>query len=164
MILSNSKRSLEFQSGFTLIELMIVLVIISILVAIALPAYQEYTARAQATEGFTATSGLKNDIVAFVAESGRLPKGSDLKDKGAAAQIAAEAKVLDGRYFDARKVTVKAGGIINVEFSAGVNKGKRMTLTPTVNRNGQITGWKCAPGKPKKKAIDKLRLPASCQS
>lgn len=55
------------QQGFTLIELMIVVAIIGILAAIALPAYQDYTARAQATEGLTLTAGLRTDIAEQIA-------------------------------------------------------------------------------------------------
>ncbi|WP_018938054.1 MULTISPECIES: pilin [unclassified Thioalkalivibrio] len=50
------------QKGFTLIELMIVVAIIGILAAIALPAYQDYTARAQASEGLSITAGMRTDI------------------------------------------------------------------------------------------------------
>ncbi|HEV7929724.1 MAG TPA: pilin, partial [Nitrosospira sp.] len=49
----------QAQKGFTLIELMIVVAIIGILAAVALPAYQDYTARAQATEAMTLLGGLK---------------------------------------------------------------------------------------------------------
>jgi type IV pilus assembly protein PilA len=51
------------QQGFTLIELMIVVAIIGILAAIAIPAYQDYTAKAQSSEGFTLLDGLKTPIV-----------------------------------------------------------------------------------------------------
>ncbi len=151
------------QAGYTLIEVIIVIAIIGVLAAIALPAYQEHVARTQVIEAFTVTSGLKAEIGIFVADKGRLPDNKDLKNKGTAASIAVQAKALDGKYFDAGDITIESGGVIAVEFRTGVNKGKRMILTPTIIKDDEIDRWKCAPGKPKKKAIDKSRLPLSCQ-
>jgi prepilin-type N-terminal cleavage/methylation domain-containing protein len=62
--MQNMKRTT--QQGFTLIELMIVVAIIGILAAIALPAYQDYTARAQASEALSSTAGLRADIAVYV--------------------------------------------------------------------------------------------------
>ncbi|MBL8518144.1 MAG: pilin [Betaproteobacteria bacterium] len=58
------------QQGFTLIELMIVVAIIGILAAVAIPAYQDYTAKAQASEGFTLLGGLKTPVAEAIAASG----------------------------------------------------------------------------------------------
>lgn len=63
----------QVQKGFTLIELMIVVAIIGILAAVALPAYQDYTARAQASEAATLLGGLKSDIVEQWNTSSKVP-------------------------------------------------------------------------------------------
>lgn len=57
------------QKGFTLIELMIVVAIIGILAAVAIPAYQDYTAKAQASEGFTLLAGMKTPVAEGIASS-----------------------------------------------------------------------------------------------
>jgi type IV pilus assembly protein PilA len=66
------------QQGFTLIELMIVVAIIGILAAIAIPAYQDYIARAQAAEGVELLGGLKTPIAEFVGSNGAYPTTADL--------------------------------------------------------------------------------------
>ena len=63
------------QKGFTLIELMIVVAIIGILAAIAIPAYQDYTIRAQVTEGLTLAGDLKAGIAEYTAQVGEWPAG-----------------------------------------------------------------------------------------
>src|SRR5690554_2643638 len=127
----------QMQKGFTLIELMIVVAIIGILAAIALPAYQDYTGRAQASEALTATAGLRADIAVYSSENG------GITDVEADAAIADQADELNGNYFSDGDVSVGAGGIISVVFDNGVHSGETFTLEPTVEGSGQISRWEC---------------------
>src|ERR1700677_3675390 len=74
------------QKGFTLIELMIVIAIIGILAAIAIPAYQNYTIRSQVTEGLSLADGWKTSISEYYAQNGKFPSGAAVAPT--AAQIA----------------------------------------------------------------------------
>src|SRR5687767_11847445 len=125
------------QKGFTLIELMIVVAIIGILAAIAIPAYQDYTIRAQVTEGLNLAGAAKAAVSESFANNGTFPTTNALAGIGTATDI-------QGKYVSS--VTVGANGVITVLFGNQANAanlaGKTLTLTPGVSANGDV-GWQC---------------------
>jgi type IV pilus assembly protein PilA len=123
------------SSGFTMIELMIVVAIIGILASIAIPAYQDYTARAQSTEALKVSYALQTDLAIYVAENNSFA-GVDTDPA-----ITALAANLDGKYVSG--VTVAADGSINVPFDNGALAGQTFTLQPVLN-GSQIARWTCA--------------------
>ena len=141
------------QKGFTLIELMIVVAIIGILAAIAIPAYQDYTIRAQVTEGLNLASDLKAAIGEVYADRG----GGSTIDSGAAGIPPANYK--SGKYVESITVT---DGTILIEYGISANSkidGRRLSLVPTTNDNDDII-WTC--GGSGTTLVAKY-LPASCR-
>ncbi|MEM7282617.1 MAG: pilin [Pseudomonadota bacterium] len=123
----------KIQQGFTLIELMIVVAIIGILAAIAIPAYQDFTIRAQVSEGMSLASSLKADISEFFQDRGTLP-----------ADIAALGILnpSSGKYVSA--VTV-GGGVITIDYGEQANTNiapEFLSLVPWQSNNGDII-WVC---------------------
>ena len=124
----------QVQKGFTLIELMIVIAIIGILAAIAIPAYQNYTIRAQVTEGLTLGDGWKTAISEYYANTGNWPTQANLTGTC----------VSSGKYESA--VTVTTGGVIQITYGGTqVNSkisGCNLAIVPYVNANNDVL-WIC---------------------
>src|SRR5688572_13438749 len=120
----------SLQKGFTLIELMIVVAIIGILAAVALPAYQDYTIRAKVSELVLAASNAK------VTVSENAQNNGTLTDSNVGASIESTGKVSGG--------TVAAGGVITVQgTSSTVGTAVTITLTPSFNAQDGKVIWAC---------------------
>lgn len=123
------------QQGFTLIELMIVVAIIGILAAIAIPAYQDYTIRAQVSEGLNLTGACKAAVTEYYQDQGTFPGDNAKAGLEAAANI-------KGKY--TTQVEVTGLGLCTAtygnEANANIN-GAKLTMTPTDNQ-GSVS-WDC---------------------
>nr|WP_101133090.1 pilin [Neisseria meningitidis] len=123
------------QKGFTLIELMIVIAIVGILAAVALPAYQDYTARAQVSEAILLVEGQKSAVTEYYLNHGIWPANNS------SAGVASSADI-KGKYVE--KVEVKNGVVTAEMKSSGVNKeiqGKKLSLWAK-RQNGSVK-WFC---------------------
>ena len=135
------KRSL--QQGFTLIELMIVVAIIGILAAVALPAYQDYTVRAKTTEVILAASGAKTGASEAAATLGGLPTTDQFSP------VSQVSKYVASVAWDGSKIVATATGDAKIT-------GSTITLTPATTASG-VLNWTCGGN------IDKKYRPSSCQ-
>ena len=125
----------KVQQGFTLIELMIVVAIIGILAAIAIPAYQDYTIRAQVSEGLNLSGGAKAAVTEYYQDQGVFPTTNVI------AGIEAPGAII-GKYVTL--VTVGAAGTIAITYGGDANAnitGAVLTMTPT-NNLGSVS-WAC---------------------
>ncbi|EPG0248447.1 pilin [Neisseria gonorrhoeae] len=131
------------QKGFTLIELMIVIAIVGILAAVALPAYQDYTARAQVSEAILLAEGQKSAVTEYYLNNGKWPENNG--DAG----VASPPSDIKGKYV--QKVEV-AKGVVTAEMaSSNVNKeiqGKKLSLW--ARRQDGSVKWFC--GQPVQRA------------
>jgi type IV pilus assembly protein PilA len=137
------------QRGFTLIELMIVVAIIGILSAIAVPAYLSYTARAQVMEGLSLAGGWKPAIIEYYATNGSWPSQTDLN--GTMQSV--------GVYASNVNVTT---GVIQITYAGPqVNNainGATLTLVPYTNDNDDVL-WQCGLAAPPSGSIASGAVP-----
>ena len=142
----------RLSAGFTLIELMIVVAIIAILAAIAIPAYQDYLIRAQVSEGMVLSSGAKAAIWDFVSNTGRFPPNNQ------SAGLAKNTSIT-GSYVSSVDVT---NGVVKVLYNgpkanrAITSAGQYLMLSP-ISHAGSIA-WVCTPS-----TLNPKYLPTTCR-
>ncbi len=137
------------QQGFTLIELMIVVAIIGILAAIAIPAYQDYTIRAQVSEGLNLAGGAKAAVSEYTMDSGLFP--SDNPEAGLSAAASINGKYVTSVTNASGLLTVAYGNSAHTTLAAG-------TLQLSAATSAGSVQWIC-----KSATILDKHLPAACR-
>ncbi|MEX2481125.1 MAG: pilin [Gammaproteobacteria bacterium] len=145
---------MQKQQGFTLIELMIVVAIIGILAAVAIPAYQDYTVRAKVTEGLSLASAGKTAVSEYFASTGGLPTTND--EAGMATSESISGNSVDN-------VAVGANGVITITFSTNPIDGDTLVLTPATSA-GRVV-WFCGTDKDggSQGTLENKYRPSSCR-
>ncbi|MEZ0469283.1 pilin [Luteimonas salinilitoris] len=140
----------KFQKGFTLIELMIVIAILGILIAIALPAYQDYTVRSRVSEGVAQTAPAKLAVAETASSLGALSlvttANSGFTFSTNATDYVASISVADG------------GAIVTTTRSTGADVEPAMTFTPSQVSNTAPINWTCTTP-----AAQHKYVPAECR-
>jgi type IV pilus assembly protein PilA len=129
----------SIQKGFTLIELMIVVAIIGILAAIAIPAYQDYTIRSQVTEGLNLAGAVKAAVAETYADRGEWPVNNEragiVDDTGN--PVTPTGKYVSGIQVQTGTINITYGGQANSNISGGI-----LSLRPRLSANDDVI-WLC---------------------
>ena len=134
----------RIQQGFTLIELMIVVAIIGILAAVALPAYQEYTVRAKVSEVMLAASSARVGVAEYVNTYSALPSQASFTPENQVTRYVASVG------WDGAAITAQAQGEPKIQ-------GSTLTLTAALANNSTQVNWTC------NGTIDAKYRPSSCK-
>jgi type IV pilus assembly protein PilA len=143
----------QVQKGFTLIELMIVVAIIGILAAMALPAYQDYTKRSHVSEGLSLAGSLKQATAEYRADKGQWPTSN--AEAGAALGSSIKGNAVNSVTLTSANPTTAP--IIEIIYNTKVENGKTIQITPTNSAGGMK--WNCYEGT----VANKYR-PAACRT
>jgi len=149
-------RKMQLQQGFTLIELMIVVAIIGILAAVAIPSYQDYTARAQVTEAVGLSSGFKTGMAEYYADKGIWPSF-----------ITSVGDTTSGKYVNTVAITAGSGTSGTLEMTAtmrpsGVNSGiQGSTYVLSTTDGGK--NWACGQLASTPGTLASKYLPGACK-
>jgi len=140
----------QVQKGFTLIELMIVVAIIGILAAVAIPAYQDYTIRSQVSEGMSLAAGAKTAVAEYYNQTGAFPTANASAGLSTATSIT-------GSYVTGVNA---ANGIITITYGNDANANiSPDTLILSATDSGGSLEWNCKPG-----SIETKYVPTSCRN
>ena len=140
------------QKGFTLIELMIVVAIIGILAAVAIPSYQDYITRAQVTEAMSLTSGTKTALTEWYSNKGAYPS-----------LLGSVTGTLSGKYVSVMALANTSGGTVEITAvfkTAGVSAGIRGLVFGLYTTDASRS-WVCGDGAPSTTVLDKY-MPSAC--